>query len=161
MLAKSLNLAFLFLWLLAVPGTAQQRAAVAQRTPAKVTFDRLSDFVNDFDHRHPGDRFIVSGVPMPKKITFERAYKMYLFQPDPDGGVATSFYTSLAAKNVLQPYLESATASLHITCMLIEFAGEFDIYRTPFATKIEGIGADGKVVWTADGTPPVKLKFRQ
>jgi hypothetical protein len=140
----------------------QKRAAAAgPAIPRIIAFDKLADFVNDFDHRKPGDRFIVTGVPMPRSITFDRPYNMYRFEPDPEGGVATAFYTSLAVKKVFAPSLDSATPSLRVSCTLLEFAGEFDVYRTAFATKVEGIDEKGNVMWTADGTAPLKVKFRQ
>jgi hypothetical protein len=44
---------------------------------------------------------------------------------------------------------------------LVEFAGESDIYRSSFVTKIEALGEDGSVVWTAAGAEPFKARMRQ
>ena len=145
------------LCVLSASSFAQKRPSAA---PRKVTFEQLSDFVNG-DNRRLGDKAVVSDVPVPPKITFEKPYGMYLFDPNGEGGVSTSFYTSLAVKKVLQPNLGSGTSSLRIGCSLIEFVGEFDVYRMCFATKIEGIDENGAVKWTAVGAPPAKLKWRQ
>lgn len=159
---KLIGLILLCMVFFAISASAQKSSAtVKPRPPKAITFDKLSDYVDDFHHRRAGERYIVSGVPMPSSIKYVPLYKMYSFQADPDGGVTTSFFTSLAAKKVFQPYLSSSTASLRITCTLLEFAGEFDVYRTSFATRIEGIDDNGEVLWTAEGAPPAKVKFRQ
>lgn len=140
---------------------AQNAAVAAQGAFKKVPYDQLSDYVNDWDNRRDGERLIVTDVPMPTKIEFVRSSRMYMFDPSGQGDIATSFYTSRSVTNVLRPYLDSATSSLRITCTLIQFAGEFDVFRSPFATKIEGLDENDKVMWTAAGTPPAKLKFKQ
>jgi hypothetical protein len=48
-----------------------------------------------------------------------------------------------------------------VSCTLVEFAGEFDVYRTSFATKIEGLDEQGEVSWTANGPEPARLKYKQ
>lgn len=136
-------------------------AVFAQKPIREWPFDGLSDFVNDYINRRNGERLVVRDVPVPSKITYERAYAMYSFKPGEDGDVGKTFFTSPALARSLRPHLKQSTASLWITCTLIEFAGEFDTYRSPFATKIEGLNAAGETIWTITGPPPARTKIRQ
>lgn len=136
-------------------------ASLAQKPIREWPFDGLSDFVNDYSKRRNGERLVVRDAPVPTKVTYEKPYLMYSFKPDEDGDVGKTFFTSPALAKALRPHLQERTASLWITCTLIEFAGEFDTYRSPFATKIEGLNAAGATIWTVTGPPPAKLKFRQ
>jgi len=61
----------------------------------------------------------------------------------------------------LRPHLNSDAASMWVTCTLIEFVGEFDVYRSLFATKIEGLDESGETIWTVTGKAPLKLRIRQ
>jgi hypothetical protein len=136
---------------------AQSRSAI----PREVAFDKLSDFVNDYNKRRDGERLTVRAVPMVNKITREKAYAMYSFKPDEDGDVGNMFFTSAVLATGLRSHFNSDTASMRVSCVLIQFVGEFDVYRSPFATKVEGLNEKGEVIWTVTGTPPVKLKVRQ
>lgn len=140
---------------------AHNAPAFGQRAaPTRLQFDKLDDFVSDWDKRRDGERLTVSGVPMPTKIVFKKSYKMYFFEPDDNTHLGNQFYTSSSLTRVFRPYLDSATASLRVTCTLIQWNDDFEVYRTPFATKVEGLDENGALMWTANGTPPVKLKFR-
>lgn len=133
----------------------------AQRPPREWPFDRLGDFVNDYNKRRNGERLVVRDVPLPAKLTYEKAYAMYSFKPNDDGDVGSTFFTSASLAKALRPHLKGGAASMWVTCTLIEFAGEFDTYRSSYATKIEGRDATGKTLWTLTGPPPPKLKLRQ
>src|SRR5213594_2761475 len=58
-----------------------------QTTPRSIEFDKLSDYVGDYAKRRNGQRLLVSDVPVPEKVTYEKRYKMYSFKPDPNGDV--------------------------------------------------------------------------
>ncbi|MEQ1764576.1 MAG: hypothetical protein ABL984_15710 [Pyrinomonadaceae bacterium] len=135
--------------------------AVAQKPIREWPFEGLSDFVNDYNKRRNGERLVVRDAPVPAKVIYEKAYAMYSFKPDEDGDVGKTFFTSPALAKALRPHLKDGTANLWITCTLIEFAGEFDTYRSPFATKIEGLNAVGETIWTVTGPPPARTKVRQ
>lgn len=158
---KHLFASIILTLLLTVGLYAQRRPAVNQTATRKVQFAKLSDYVNDYNHRRNGERLIVGDVPSVTKITYDKAYTMYSFQPDEAGDVGNTFYASPALAKSLRSHLKADTKSLRVTCVLVEFAGEFDVYRSPFATKIEGLGENGEVIWTATGTEPAKLKIRQ
>jgi len=132
----------------------------AQKPIREWPFEGLSDFVNDYNNRRNGERLVVRDVPVPAKVTYEKAYAMYSFKPD-DGDVGNMFFTSATLAKSLRSHLKAGASSMWVTCTLIEFAGEFDTYRSPFATKIEGLDPSGKTIWTVTGTPPAKLKVRQ
>jgi hypothetical protein len=136
---------------------AQSRSTI----PRQVPFDKLSDFVNDYNKRRDGERLIIRDVPMVKQITHDKTNGMYYFKPDENGDVGNTFFTSALLAKSLRSHLNSNTASLWVNCTLIQFVGEFDVFRSPFATKIEGLNENGEVIWTVTGPPPVKLKFRQ
>ena len=57
------------------------------------------------------------------------------------------------------PVKEAST--LRVNATLVEFLGEFDFYRSPFVTKIEGYGEDGSLLWVATGAEPVRVRMRQ
>jgi hypothetical protein len=136
---------------------AQNRSTIRREVP----FNKLSDFVNDFNKQRDGERLTIRDVPMINRITYEKAYAMYTFKPDENGDVGNTFFTSAALAKGLRVRLTSDTASLLVSCTLIQFVGEFDVFRSPFATKVEGLNETGEVIWTVIGTPPVKRKFRQ
>jgi hypothetical protein len=149
--------AIVLMQLLTIALYAQSRTTV----PRQVPFDNLSDFVNDYNKRRDGERLTIRDVPMVNKITYEKAYAMYIFKPDEDGDVGNTFYTSATLAKSLRTHFNSNTASMWVSCTLIQFVGEFDVFRSPFATKIEGLNENGEVIWTVTGSPPVKVKFRQ
>ena len=122
---------------------------------------KLRDYVSDWDKRSDGEILIVTDVPPIGKLTYEKSYNMYFFQPEDEGGVSNTFYTSPALAKILRQYLKTGAMTARIYCTLIQFAGDSDVYRSPFATKVEGFDENGKLSWTATGPPPVKLKIRQ
>lgn len=159
---KKLSIAALMLMqLFTTASYAQRRTAKNQAIPREVPFEKLSDFVNDYNSRRNGERITVRDVPAVTEVAFEKAYKMYSFKPGEDSDVGSTFFTSAALAKSLRPHLNSDAASMWVTCTLIEFVGSFDVYRSPFATKIEGLDENGQTIWMVTGTPPVKLKIRQ
>jgi len=136
-------------------------AVFPQRSITRVGFGKLSDYVNDYPKRRNGQQLLVSDVPVVEKVTYEKPYKMYVFKPDPNGDVGNMFFTSAAIAKSLRQNVNSRAVLMTVTCVLVEFAGEQDVYRSPFATKIEGINMDGEIVWTVTGPPPSKLKMQQ
>ncbi len=158
---KTLLTAFVAAQLFAVVLIAGSQNAFSQTTPQKMQFAKLSDYVNDWDKRRDGEQLIVTDVPPIGKLTYEKSYNMYFFQPEEDGGVSNTFYTSPALAKILRQYLKKGAMTAHIYCTLIQFVGSSDVYRSPFATKVEGFDENGKLSWTATGPPPAKLKMRQ
>lgn len=140
---------------------AQGLTVVSQTNPRKIEFAKLSDYVNDWDKRRDGERFVVTDVPSFSSMKFERRYNMYSLVGDENGDVSNTFYTSPTLAKSLRQYLKNGAASERIYCTLIQFAGDSDVYRSPFATKVEGLDENGKLSWTAIGPPPAKLRMRQ
>lgn len=157
---KTLVAAIILIHLFSVP-VHSQRTSRNQALLREWPFERLSEFVNDYSARRNGERLVVRAVPMVSKITYEKAYVMYSFKPDENGDVGNTFFTSPSLAKSLRTHLNSAAKSMRITCALIEFVGRFDTYRSPFATKIEGLDASGTTIWTVTGPQPLKLKYRQ
>ncbi|MGH7784068.1 MAG: hypothetical protein ACREO5_09555, partial [Candidatus Binatia bacterium] len=77
------------------------------------------------------------------------------------GDVGNTFYTSPALAKRLRQFLQKGAYTERIYCTLVQFVGSYDVYRSPFATKVEGMDENGTLVWTAIGPPPAKLKMRQ
>lgn len=135
----------------------------AQRQPRTIEFEKLGDYVNDWDKRHDGERLIVDGVPLggDLKLLYDRVNKIYSFSPDESGGVGNSFYTSPVLAKGLKQHLKSGDyGSVTIYCTLVQFASEQDVYRSSYVTKIEGFDGHGRLAWTLTGPPPAKLKLQ-
>lgn len=135
----------------------------------EISYSELQDFINDFDNHKPGERFIINDVPVNTIEKPSRAdqfgntsYKnlFYLETSSDDGSTTNSFLTSKAMIQSIENEVEFEPASLRVTAILIESNGKFDVYRLPFAVKIEGLHDDGKVTWTATGGEPAKVKFQ-
>lgn len=130
-----------------------------QASPHKIEFTKLSDYVDDFNRRRDGERLIVSNVPSFDNMKFQKRYNMYMLEGEqPATSVGDTFYTSPALAKLLLTHLGTLTETFRITCTLIQFVSGQDVYRSPFATKIEGIDENGAVTWTISGPPPLKLK---
>jgi len=133
--------------------------ALGQANVRKIEFAKLSEYVNDFGDRRDGERLVVAGVPSFDNMEFQKRYNMYTLKGEQSStDVGETFYTSPAMAKLLLIHLGTLTESFRITCTLIQFVSSQDVYRSPFATKIEGINDNGKVVWTISGPPPTRLK---
>jgi hypothetical protein len=139
---------------------AQRRAAGSPAAPRPLQYEKLSEYVDDYNARRNGEHLLVGNVPMVKEISRISA-SVYDLKVNEEGGVGANFVTSPVLAKSLRPHLNSETASLRVSCTLVEFVGEFDVYRTSFATKIEGLDEHGAVTWTATGPEPTRLKFKQ
>jgi hypothetical protein len=146
---------------------AQRAAAGASGagTPS-VRYDKLEEFVNDSDRHRTGLRYVVTSVPAEKinKVTRAGAGRgglFYLAADEDDGGAAAGFVTSAALVESLRASAEHEPVSLRVTATLVEFAGQFDVYRMSFVTRVEGLGEDGSVIWSAAGTEPARVRLRQ
>lgn len=157
---KSFVAAVMLLQLFNVSLYAQRRAAGSQAAPRQMQYENLTEYVDDYNARHNGERLIVNQVPMVKEVSRINA-SLYDLKVNEEGGVGANFVTSAVLMNSLRPHLKSDTTYLRVSCTLVEFAGEFDVYRTSFATKIEGLDENGEVTWTATGPAPARLKFKQ
>ena len=149
----------------AQPAEKQAKTAPKER---EISFDALYDFVNDFDNYKPGERFVITNVPANQIGKNSRAdefgnqsYKnLFYLQPTGDEEtVANGFLTSKEMVKSLETNAEIEPSTLRITAVLVESTGKFDVYRTSFVTKVEGLDEDGKAIWTAIGTEPAKVKF--
>jgi hypothetical protein len=137
------------------------RGVPGQTTVRTIEFAKLSEYVSDSDKRRNGEKLIVTNVPPIGKLTYERSNKLYFFQPDDNTDVGSTFYTSPALARVLRQYLKIGALTARISCTLVQFFDTFDVYRSPFVTKVEGYDENGKLSWTATGPPPVKLRMPQ
>lgn len=135
----------------------------------EISFGELYDFVNDFDKHKAGERFVITDVPASKIATVSRAdrfgntsYKnlFYLEADDEEGNVANGFAASKLLVQNLEHNADRKPAAVRVTAVLIQSTGKFDVYRMSFVTKIEGLSDGDKVIWTANGEEPVKVKFK-
>lgn len=153
--------------------STKNQTKTANNQPAnlkKISYSQLEDFINDFQKNKTGMHFIITDVPAEKISKTERAdtngnknFKgLYYFQiDDNDTNVATAFIGSTALYKDYVAKVEYEPAKLRVTAVIVEFPGEFDVYRSAFVIRIEGLEEDGKVVWTINGTEPTTLKIRQ
>lgn len=147
---------------------AAYRGAQAGATELReVEFDKLSDFVNDMQAHKTGAHFVITSVPVEKvklvkPVGAGHKGMFYLQTGEDDSDVATSFVTTAGlVKNLRASAGVEEAATLRVTAVLVEFLGEFDVYRSSFVTKIEGYGDDGRPLWIATGPEPLKVKMRQ
>jgi hypothetical protein len=139
----------------------QSSAVVCQTNTRKIEFAKLSDYVDDSSRRRNGEVLIVTDVPPLGKVSYNKSNSLYFFRPDDNGDVGNTFYTSPTLAKVLRQLLRKGAMTARITCTLVQFRDTFDIYRSPFATKVEGFDENGKLYWTATGPGPTKLIMRQ
>lgn len=138
-------------------GTGRQR---------QIRFDKLADFVNDIEKNRTGLRYVITSVPA-EKVKLVRplgAGRKGLFSlsfDEADGEAATLFVASAELVKNLRNSPVKEAAALRVTAALVEFAGDFDVYRSSFVTKVEGYGEDGSLLWVATGAEPVKVRLRQ
>ena len=160
-MGKILIAALMLAQFFTVPISGQGRAAVSQTTPRQVQYDQLNEYVNDLKRRRPGERFVVTNVPLIKEITRANQPGLFYITINEEGGVSANFVASSAMARSLRPHLKGEASYYRVTCTLVEFHGGFDVYRSPFATRVEGFNYGGKLIWTVTGAPPARLKFRE
>ena len=152
-----------------IDGVYKKRKTAAKKAEpekyvARVEFARLADYVNQFEDRRAGAEFVVEDVPMIKKIEDNEdaspAFKgLYWLSANGENHVADNFFASEKLVRQLRPYLDSEVGHLRIECVLIEVSGAGEVYRTPYAARIEAIDAAGNVLWTIDGGRPKRVKI--
>ena len=147
-------------------GAARKGAPSDAAGLRQVRYDRLSDFVNDTQANRTGARFAVTSVPaekvkLVKPVGPGHRGMFYLMLDEDDSDVSTSFVTTAQLVKNLRASAGAGAATLRVTAVLVEFLGEFDVYRSSFVTKVEGFGEDGSLLWVATGAEPVKVKMRQ
>ena len=134
----------------------------------EVRYDKMMDFINDFDARKVGEEFVITGVPTgllyaknPADKFGNRSYKglFYLEGVTEDDTPSYSVLTSKAMLESIDKEAEYEPVILRMTATIVESKGKFDVYRTPFVTKIEGFNGEGDVIWTAVGDKAAKLNF--
>lgn len=133
-----------------------------------VRYDRLTEFVNEHRLNRTGTRFVITSVPAEKvsRVTpadegRNRRGLFYLMLDENDGDASTSFVTTAPLVKNLRANAGHEAATLRVTATLVEFVGAFDVYRSSFVTRVEGLGEDGSLVWVATGAEPVKVRMRQ
>ena len=142
-----------------------QRKAQEQTAPRTMKSDEFNKYqeklvVDSTDaerKRHLGKRLIIPDSPPMKKISQYLKKNLYSIGPSDQ---AIGFLTSPAMSKNLRPHLKSKAASWRVTGTLVEIFSA-DISFSVYATKIEGLDANGAVIWTATGTPPPSLEFKE
>ena len=147
-------------------GAARKGASPDAAGLRQVRYDRLSGFVNDHQANRTGMRYVVTSVPaekikLVKPVGPGHRGMFYLMLDEDDGDTSTSFVTTAQLVRNLRASAGAEAATLRVTAVLVEFLGEFDVYRSSFVTRVEGFGADGALLWVATGAEPVKVKMRQ
>lgn len=146
-----------------------ERKKAAETTNShEISYDKMMDFINDFDARKVGDEFVITDVPteiLDKKNRADQfgnqSYKGLFYLEGVTGDDAPS-YSVLTSKAMIESIAREAEYEpviLRMTATVVESKGKFDVYRTPFVTKIEGFNSEGDVIWTAIGGKPAKLNF--
>lgn len=148
------------------PGAARRGASLDAAGLRQIRYDRLSEFVNDHQKNKTGLRYVVTSVPaekvkLVKPVGPGHKGMFYLMLDANDGDTSTSFVTTAGLVKNLRASAGAGAATLRVNAVLVEFAGEFDVYRSSFVTRVEGFGEDGSLLWVATGAEPVKVKLRQ
>jgi hypothetical protein len=133
---------------------------VSQGPPRTIAFTDLEQYVDDKERRHDGELLIVTDVAAVGAVTFYKPYGMYTFQPDVTDHAGDTFCTSAALAKSLSRFLKKGAATERIYCTLVQFKDDSEAYRSPFATKVEGLDADGKLKWTAVDPQPIRVNIR-
>jgi hypothetical protein len=135
---------------------------------SEVLYDEMMDFINDFDAHKVGEEFIITSAPTellyvktPADKFGNQSYKglFYLEGVTEDDTPSYSVLTSKAMLESVKREAEYEPVILRMTATIVESKGKFDVYRTPFVTKIEGFNSEGDVIWTAVGDKAAKLNF--
>lgn len=144
----------------------RESVGVGTGGPRQIRFDKLADFVNDHQANRTGMRYVVTSVPA-EKVKLVRplgaGHKglFHLSFDESDGETATSFVASAELVRNLRNSPVKEAAALRVTAALVEFAGDFDVYRSSFVTRVEGYGEDGSLLWVATGADPARVRMRQ
>lgn len=132
--------------------------------PLETSFENIDDILNDFDAHRTGEHLIITDVPADRieKITADdTTYKgLFIVSSNEGGGVTKEFLASAALVKNLKANAEFEPSSLRVTAVITQTDSSFDVYRMSFATKIEGLDENGAVIWTANGTAPARVKFK-
>lgn len=134
----------------------------------EVSYEKMMDFVNDFDAHRVGEEFIITGVPseiLNQKTRADefgnKSYQgLYYLQGVTDDDMQS--YSVLTTKAMIESLKNEAAYEpviLRMTAVITESRGKFDVSRLPLATKIEGFDSEENVIWTAVGGKPAKLNF--
>lgn len=135
---------------------------------SETRYDKMMDFINDFDAHKVGEEFIITSAPTellyvknPADKFGNQSYKglFYLEGVTEDDAPSYSVLTSKAMLESIEREMEYEPVILRLTATIVESKGKFDVYRTPFVTKIEGFNSEGDVIWTAVGDKAAKLNF--
>ena len=135
---------------------------------SEISYDKMMDFINDFDAHKVGEEFVITSAPtelLDKKNPADQfgnqSYKglFVLEGVTEDDAPSYSVLTSKAMLESLDKEAEYEPVILRMTATIIESKGEFDVYRMPFVTKIEGFNSEGDVIWTAVCANPSKLNY--
>lgn len=141
---------------------------VETKNSNEVGYEKVMDFVNDFDAHRVGEEFVIRDVPteiLDKKTradefgnaSFKNLY--YLQGVTDDETPSYSFLTSKAMLESLTENAEYEPVILRMYAVNVESRGKFDVYRMPFITKIEALDSEGEIIWTAIGGKPAKLNY--
>ena len=150
-----------------VKGSKREGAGAGTTGPGPVRFDRLGEFVGDYQLNRTGTRFVITSVPVEKvklvKAVGPRHRGMFYLQFDEeDGDASTSFVASAElVKNLRASAAGSDAATLRVSATLVEFAGCCDVYRSSYVTRVEAYGDDGSLLWVATGAEPLKVRMEQ
>jgi hypothetical protein len=130
-----------------------------------VPFAGLSEFIGNHLKRRNGECMIITDVPVFSGVqNAEDEYGnhkgQYYLTLGEEMEVSTTFVSSPAlAKAVATRLKQPQTTSLRVTAVRIQFSDDIEVFWSPYAVKVEGLGDNREVLWTVSGDPPGKLKF--
>lgn len=148
--------------------TVEEKTVTEKSNLSEVRYEKMMDFVNDFDAHKVGEEFIITSAPtelLDKKNPADQfgnqSYKglFYLEGVTEDDTPSYSVLTSKAMLESIAREAEYEPVILRMTATIVESKGKFDVYRIPFVTKIEGFDSEGNVIWTARCDKPAKLNY--
>ncbi|HEY0427245.1 MAG TPA: hypothetical protein VGC76_05525 [Pyrinomonadaceae bacterium] len=132
--------------------------------PTEISYEEMPDYVNDFNKRLTGECLLISNVPAFSNIVdaadeYGNHKGLFYLEINGQTQVGNSFVTSDEMAHILPSRLKSNAISLRVTAVLVEFSDEFEIFRSPYAAKIEGLDENNNILWEATVKMPRKLKL--
>ncbi|HEV2884567.1 MAG TPA: hypothetical protein VGW36_06890 [Pyrinomonadaceae bacterium] len=133
-------------------------AAYAQNPdpPAQIDLNALRRHATSYDERQVGKRVVVTDIALPSNIEMAEVMEM-LKQPKNQEEVLV--FTSIELGERLRPHMTGTQKRMRVTFTFVEARKKSKISLAPYATKIEGLDADGSVAWTETGPQPSQTKF--
>jgi hypothetical protein len=120
-------------------------------------YEDLSFYVGDSQNRKTGSCLVVENVPLFTGIQssgdkFGNAEGLFFLETQTQTNAGGTFLASPVLAERLAHRLKNSEAKvLRVKAIIAEFNSDFEVFRAPVALQVEGIGENGRLVWTVSG----------